>query len=143
MNRSALAALVLAAAFPAAAQETGGVHARDPSATLRQIDANRGCAMSSTNVTVGVNKATSAGSSTRQKLATKGGGGPSDCQPLVSTQVVTGVNMGLGKGSTAGQTIDAKGQPGTTATTTYTRGYNVGYGASSTATQHISNQTGR
>ena len=53
---------------------------RDPAATLGQIDANRGCPMSATSVTVGVNKATGNGSAAQQKLTTAGGGGPAGCQ---------------------------------------------------------------
>jgi hypothetical protein len=71
------------------------------------------------------------------------GGGPGGCHPLVSTQVVTGVNMSLGRNSNAGQTITAQGPRGALATTTYTRGYNYGYGAMSSANQRITNQTGR
>ncbi len=143
MLRASIVAVALAAALPAAAQDSGGVPLRQPSVTLREIDANRGCQMSSTSVTVGVNKAAGNGSSAQQKLATAGGGKSSDCSPLVSTQVVTGVNLGLGRGSSAGQTINATGPQGTAATTTFTRGVNVGVGAASTANQRISNQTGR
>jgi hypothetical protein len=143
MLRASLATLALAATFPAAAQDSGGVPLRESTVTLHQIEANRGCPMSSTSVTVGVNKATGTGSSAQQKLATAGGGRPSDCSPLVSTQVVTGVNLGLGQGSSAGQTISATGQRGAVASTTFTRGVNVGVGAESTANQRITNQTGR
>lgn len=136
-------ALAVMAALPAVAQERGGVAVREQNTTLRQIDANRGCQMSSTSVTVGVNKATGNGSAAQQRLSKSGSRDPAGCHPLVSTQVVTGVNMGLGRGSTAGQAIDATGPSGSKATTTYTRGYNVGYGNSSTANQSISNQTGR
>jgi len=135
--------LVLLAALPAAAQDRGGVHRRDPSAILGQVDANRGCPMSATSVTVGLNKATGTGSSAQQQLATMGAGDPSGCHPLVSTQVVTGVNLALGRGSSAGQAINAQGPRGVLGTTTYTRGYNIGYGAMSSANQRISNQTGR
>jgi hypothetical protein len=143
MLRALIAALALAAAIPAAAQESGGVPVRQPSVTLSEIDANRGCQMSSTSVTVGVNKATGTGSSAQQKLTTAGGGKPSGCSPLVSTQVVTGTNLGLGRNSSAGQTINATGPQGALATTTFTRGVNAGVGAGSTANQRISNQTGR
>jgi hypothetical protein len=138
-----LAILALVAALPAAAQERGGVRMRDPTAILGQIDANRGCPLSATSVTVGLNKATGTGSSAQQQLATLNGGDPSGCRPLVSTQVVAGVNLGLGRGSSAGQTITAQGPRGVLATTTYTRGYNLGYGAGSSANQRIFNQTGR
>ncbi len=74
MLRTSLAVLALLAALPAAAQERGGVHLRDPPAELDQIDANRGCPMSATSVTVGVNKATGTGSSAQQQLGTFGGG---------------------------------------------------------------------
>jgi hypothetical protein len=143
MFRTPLVILALVAAVPAAAQERGGVHMRDPTAILGQIDANRGCPMSATSVTVGLNKATGVGSSAQQQLSTMGGGGPSGCRPLVSTQVVAGANLALGRGSSAGQTINAQGPRGVLATTTYTRGYNLGYGAFSSANQRILNQTGR
>jgi hypothetical protein len=143
MLRTSLAILALVAALPAAAQDRGGVHMRDPTAVLDQIDANRGCPLSATSVTVGVNKATGRGASAQQQLATMGGGEPSGCHPLVSTQVVTGVNMALGRGSSAGQSIAAQGPRGVLGTTTYTRGYNYGYGAMSSANQRIINQTGR
>jgi hypothetical protein len=143
MFRLSLAALSLLAALPAAAQERGGIHMRDPTAVLDQIDANRGCPMSATSVTVGVNKATGTGSSAQQQLGTAGGGGSSGCRPLVSTQVVAGVNLALGRGSNAGQSISAQGPKGVLASTTYTRGYNSGYGSMSTANQRILNQTGR
>ncbi len=143
MLRVSMAAIaLLAAALPAAAQDRGGVHRRDPAAMLDLIDANRGCPMSVTGVTVGVNKATGNGSSSQQQLGSMGGGS-SGCHPLVSTQVVTGVNLALGRGSTAGQTIDAQGPRGALSTTTFTRGYNVGYGAQSTANQRLFNQIGR
>jgi hypothetical protein len=143
MFRAISAALILTAGLPAAAQDSGGVRTRDPNAVLSQLDANRGCRMTSTSVTVGVNKATGTASAARQKMATMGGAGPSNCRPLVSTQVVTGVNMGVARGSGATQTIDATGPRGALATTTYTRGYNTAYGASSTANQRLFNQTGR
>jgi hypothetical protein len=123
------------------AQQRGGLQTRDPMATVDKIEANRGCPMSATSVTVGVNKATGTGSSAQQGLATSGNS--SGCRPLVSTQVVTGVNLSLGRGSNAGQQITAQGPRGSLGTTTYTRGYNVGYGAMSTANQRLVNQTGR
>jgi hypothetical protein len=143
MFRAPLAALAVLVALPAAAQESGGLPMRQASPTLQQIEANRGCQMSATSVTVGVNKANGTGSSAQQKLATANAGRTSGCNPLVSTQVVTGVNLGLGRGSNAGQTIDATGQRGAVATNTFTRGVNAGVGASSTANQRISNQIGR
>jgi hypothetical protein len=142
MLRASLAILALVAALPAAAQERGGVHMRDPTAVLDQIDANRGCPMSATSVTVGLNKATGTGAAAQQQLATVGGGS-GGCHPLVSTQVVAGVNMSLGRGSTANQAITAQGPRGVLGTSTYTRGYNYGYGAMSSANQRILNQTGR
>jgi len=143
MIRTPLVVFALLAALPAAAQERGGVHMRDPMATVDAIDANRGCPMSATSVTVGLNKATGTGSAAQQQLATAGGSGSSGCKPLVSTQVVAGVNLALGRGSSAGQAITAQGPRGALSTTTYTRGYNIGYGAMSSANQRILNQTGR
>lgn len=142
MRRVSLVVLALAAALPAAAQERGGIHMRDPSTVLDQIDANRGCPLSSTSVTVGVNKAMGVGSGAQQQLGTIGGM-PSGCRPLVSTQVVTGVNLGIGRGSTAGQSVMARGPQGVLDTTLYTRGYNLGYGAMSSANQRIVNQAVR
>jgi hypothetical protein len=143
MIRAPFVALALLAAVPAAAQESGGVPMRQASPTLQQIEANRGCQLSATKVTVGVNKANGTGSSAQQRLATANGTQPAGCSPLVSTQVVTGVNLGLGRGSNAGQTIDATGQHGALGTNTYTRGVNAGVGASSIANQRIINQVGR
>ncbi len=141
MQRASLAVLALLAALPAAAQERGGVSLRNPVSELNAIDANRGCPLSSTSVTVGLNKATGTGSSALQQLGTFGGS--SGCRPLVSTQVATGANLALGSGSSAGQSITAKGPSGVLATTTFTRGVNIGLGAGSTANQRIFNQTGR
>jgi hypothetical protein len=143
MLRAPLAILALAIALPAAAQERGGVQLRNPMATLDKIDANRGCPLSATSVTVGLNKTFGVGSSAQQQLSTSNASDPSGCHPLVSTQVVAGVNMALGRGSSAGQSISAQGPRGALATTTYTRGYNVGYGAMSSANQRILNQTSR
>jgi hypothetical protein len=148
MLRTSLAALLIAAALPAAAQEMGGLPMRmggspmhSQTSELGLIAANQGCPMSSTSVTVGLNKATAMGSSAQQQLATQGGGG--SCRPLVSTQVVAGVNLALGRGSSAGQTVGATGPSGVLATNTFTRGYNIGYGAGSTANQRILNQISR
>jgi hypothetical protein len=143
MLRTPLVVFALLAALPAAAQDRGGVHMRDSMAMVDKIDANRGCPMSSTSVTVGLNKATGTGSAAQQQLGTSGGSGSGGCKPLVSTQVVTGVNLALGRGSSAGQAITAQGPRGALSTTTYTRGYNIGYGAMSSANQRILNQTGR
>lgn len=142
MLRASLTALALLAALPAAAQEMGGVHMRNSMSELGLIEANRGCPMSSTSVTVGLNKAVGPGALAQQQLGTSGGPA-SGCRPLVSTQVVAGVNMALGAGSSAGQSIKAQGPRGALATTTYTRGYNLGYGAMSNANQRIANLTGR
>jgi hypothetical protein len=143
MLRVSFAALTLLAALPAAAQDRGGMHMNNAISELGQIEANQGCQMSVTSVTVGVNKATATGSSAQQQLGTfGGGGGSSGCRPLVSTQIVTGVNLGLGRGASAGQTITAQGPSGILATNTYTRGYNLGYGAMSSANQRLINQTG-
>src|SRR5271165_316663 len=122
MLRASFAAIALLAALPAAAQDRGGMPTNRTLTELGQIEANQGCPFSSTSVTVGVNKATSFGSSAQQQLATMGGGGPAGCRPLVSTQVVTGANLALGRGSSAGQTITAQGPSGVLATNTYTRG---------------------
>lgn len=143
MLKTSLAILGLLAALPAVAQDQGGIGMPNPYATLDKIEANQGCAMSSTSVTVGVNKATAGRSSAQQQLGTVGGVGPSGCRPLVSTRVVAGVNLTLGRNSNAGQTITAAGPGGVLATDTYTRGYNLGYGANSTATQRLYNQTNR
>ncbi|HEY4043585.1 MAG TPA: hypothetical protein VGM32_17295 [Rhodopila sp.] len=145
MLRASLTVLALAAALPAAAQERGGVPLRNSLAELNQIDSNtsRGCPLSATSVTVGVNKAFGTGSSGSQQLATLGGSGPSSCRPLVSTQVVAGANLGLGRGSSANQAIIAQGPRGVLATTTFTRGANIGFGSQSTANQLLVNQTGR
>ncbi len=143
MRRTPLVVLGLLAALPVAAQERGGVRMNDPMAVVDQIDANRGCPMSATSVTVGVNKATGTASSAQQQLATSGGSATQGCRPLVTTQIVTGANLALGRGSSAGQAITAQGQSGALRTTTYTRGYNVGYGAMSSANQRLVNQTGR
>jgi hypothetical protein len=135
--------VALLTALPAAAQDRGGLSMRDPTAVLDQIDANRGCPQSATNVTVGVNKATAFGSSAQQQLGIVRGGGSSGCRPLVSTQVVAGANLALGGRSSAGQSVTAQGPRGVLATNTYTRGYNLGYGAFSSANQRLFNQVGR
>jgi hypothetical protein len=143
MLRVSLAALTLLAAVPAVAQDRGGMHMNNSVAELGKIEANQGCPMSSTSVTIGVNKSTALGSSAQQQLSTSNNSGPSGCRPLVSTQIVTGANLALGRGSSAGQTLSAQGPTGVLATSTYTRGYNMGYGALSTANQRLINQTGR
>jgi hypothetical protein len=161
MVRTSMVLLALLATCPATllsagsarAQDRGGLAMRNQSLTLEKIEANQGCPLSSTSVTVGVNKATGFASSAQQRLGTQSGGGqsasgqsgggPSGCRPLVSTQVVTGVNLALGSKSNAGQSIAAQGPRGVLATDTFTRGYNYAYGANSTANQRLSNQTGR
>ena len=143
----ALAALAAVAAWsaPAAAtaQERGGLRPRGPSATLDQIEANRGCPLSNTSVTFGVNRAFGNGSAAQQQLGTLNPGSSSGCRPLVTTQVAAGVNLALGRGSSAGQTIEAQGQRGALATTTFSRGVNAAVGARSAASQRILNQVGR
>jgi hypothetical protein len=144
MNRATGLALVLVAvtaALPAAAQESGGLRlGSNPLATLDVIDANRGCPLSSTSVTVGVNKAFGTGSSATQRLGTNAGStGRGGCRPLVSTQVVAGVNLGLGSGSQAGQSINVQGQRGALDSIGLTRGVNIGIGAGSVANQRIQN----
>jgi hypothetical protein len=144
MLRVSCAVLALLAALPAAAQDRGGMHMNNAVNELGAIEANQGCPQSATSVTIGVNRAMGNGSSAQQQLGTFGsGGGSAGCRPLVSTQVVTGANLALGRGSTAGQTITAQGMGGVLATNTYTRGYNLGYGAASSANQRLYNQTGR
>jgi hypothetical protein len=144
----ALAALAAVAAWsatgPAAAQERGGPRLRGPTTTLDQIEANRGCPLSNTSVTFGVNRAFGTGSAAQQQLGTlaaPGSGG--GCRPLVTTQVAGGVNLALGRGASAGQTIEAMGQRGALATTTFSRGFNAAVGARSSASQRILNQVGR
>nr|WP_294501112.1 hypothetical protein [uncultured Rhodopila sp.] len=141
MLRASLAVLSLLAALPAAAQDRGGMHMNNAITELGEIQANQGCPLSATSVTVGVNTARGGGSSATQQLGTQGGGS-SGCRPLVSTRVVTGANLALGSGSYAGQSITAQGPSGVLATNTYTRGYNAGYGALSTANQRLLNGTG-
>jgi hypothetical protein len=140
-----LVLLAITAALPAAAQDSGGLRLRsNPLATLDQIDADasRGCALSSTSVTVGVNKAFGISSSATQQLGTfAGSASKSGCRPLVSTQVAAGVNLALGGGSQAGQSINVQGQRGSLATTTFTRGVNLSVGAGSVAAQRIQNLT--
>jgi hypothetical protein len=142
-----LVLLALTAALPAAAQDSGGLRLRsNPLTTLNLIDADtsRGCALSSTSVTVGVNKAFGTGSSATQGLSTfAGSGSKSGCRPLVSTQVAVGVNLALGGGSQAGQSINVQGQRGALATTTFTRGVNLSVGGGSIAAQRIQNLTTR
>jgi hypothetical protein len=137
-----LVLLAVTAALPAAAQESGGLrlHAT-ASATLNAIDANRGCPLSRTSVTVGVNKAFGTGSLATQQLATAAGNGR--CRPLVSTQVAAGVNLALGSGSQAGQSIAVQGQSGALGSIDFTRGINAGVGAGSVAAQRIQNVTNR
>ena len=149
MNRAialALALLALTAALPAVAQESGGLRLRgNSSATLAMIDANRGCRLSSTSVTVGVNKAFATGSSATQRLGTfPGAAGAAavplrGCRPLVNTQVAAGANLALGSGSQAGQSINVQGQRGALASIGYTRGVNMSVGAGSTAAQRLQN----
>jgi hypothetical protein len=142
-----LVLLAITAALPASAQESGGLRPRsNPLATLAQIDADasRGCSLSSTSVTVGVNKAFATGSLATQQLGTfAGSAGKSGCRPLVSTQVAVGANLALGSGSQAGQSINVQGQRGSLATTTFTRGVNLSVGRGSVAAQRIQNLTAR
>ena len=151
MVRTSMVLLALLAACPttllsagsARAQDRGGLAMRNQSVTLEKIEANQGCPLSSTSVTVGLNKATGFGSSAQQQLGTQGGTGRSGCRPLVSTQVVAGVNLALGAKSNAGQTVAAQGPRGVLATDVFTRGYNYAYGANSNANQRLSNQIAR
>ena len=140
-----LALFATTATLPAAAQDIGGLRvSNSPIVTLQQIEANRGCPMSSTSVTVGINKAFATGSSATQRLGTfSGSAGNAGCRPLVSTRVATGVNLALGRGSQAGQSIDTQGPRGVLATVSYTRGVNMSVGAGSVAAQRIQNLTNR
>jgi hypothetical protein len=142
-----LVLLATTAALPAAAQDSGGLRLRgNPIATLDQIEANtsRGCPLSSTSVTVGVNKAFGTGSSATQGLRTVASStGNSGCRPLVTTQVAVGGNLALGAGSQAGQSINVQGQRGALDSISFTRGINIGVGAGSVATQRIQNLTSR
>jgi hypothetical protein len=140
-----LVLLAITAALPAAAQESGGLRLRsNPLATLDQINANRGCPLSGTSVTVGVNKSFGTGSSATQGLGTvHGSTGSGGCRPLVTTQVAVGANLALGSGSHAGQLINVQGQRGALATIGFTRGINIGVGAGSVAAQRIQNLTTR
>ncbi len=141
MLRVSFAALTLLTALPAVAQDRGGMRMNNVYTELGQIEANQGCPLSATSVTVGVNRTMGTGSSAQQQLATLNGGRSSGCRPLVSTQVVAGANLALGRGSSAGQTIAAQGPSGVLATNTYTRGYNLSYGPRSSANQRLFNQT--
>jgi hypothetical protein len=148
MNRAislTLALLAITAALPAAAQDSGGLRLRsNPLATLDVIEANRGCPLSSTSVTVGINKAFGNGSSATQRLGTSAGPtGNGGCRPLVSTQVAAGANLALGSGSQAGQSINVQGQRGALATIDFTRGVNISAGAGSVAAQRVQNLTNR
>ena len=143
----ALAALAAVAAWsatglaigPATAQERGGLRQRGPSATLDQIEANRGCPLSATSATIGVNRALGNGSAAQQQLGTLNPpGNGSGCRPLVTTQVAAGVNLAFGRGSSASQTIEAQGQRGALATNTFSRGFNAAAGHASSSRMRIS-----
>ena len=142
MMRPMLAAFALIglSVLPAAAQDLGGVRLRGPEAVLNRVEQASGCRLSTTSVTVGINRATSAGSRASQQLGTDGSGG---CRPLVSTQVTAGVNLALGRGSQADQSIEARSPRGLLATNTVARGVNYAAGNRSAATQRILAQTGR
>jgi hypothetical protein len=147
MNRATsliLALLAIATALPAMAQESGGHLRGDSLATLNVIDANRGCQLSRTSVTVGVNKAFGTSSLATQRLGTAAGATGNDgCRPLVTTQVAVGANLALGSGSQAGQSINVQGQRGALDTIGFTRGVNLSVGAGSAAAQRIQNLTSR
>jgi hypothetical protein len=100
--------------------------------------------LSSTSVTVGVNKAFATGSSATQGLGTVAGStGSGGCRPLVTTQVAVGANLALGSGSQAGQSLNVQGQHGALASVGFTRGVNLSVGAGSVAAQRIQNLTNR
>jgi hypothetical protein len=110
---------------------------------LQTIESNRGCPLSSTTVTVGVNRAFGAGSAAQQQLGTMNPpASNSGCRPLVTTQIAAGINLALGRNSLAGQSITATGPRGALATNVFTRGVNASVGAGSTASQRILNQVG-
>jgi hypothetical protein len=138
----ALGVLTLGAALPASAQDFGGVRLRGPASVLDRVESvgQSGCRLSSTNVTVGVNRALAAGSQARQQLGTDGSGG---CRPLVSTQVTAGVNLALGPRSVTDQSIEASGPRGLLATTNLARGVNFAAGNRSSAGQRILSRTGQ
>jgi len=142
----ALAALAAVAAWPAMAQERGGLPLQaalhGPAATLGAIQSNRGCPLSTTTVSVGVNRAFGTGDTALQQLGTVSPASPKGCHPLVATQIAAGVNLGLGRNSFAGQSINVQGQRGALATNLFTRGVNAGVGAGSIASQRILNQVG-
>ena len=146
MKRAGIAAaavLALSLAAPAMAQDRGGLNLRNsPLSTLNQIDANRGCRLSTTSVAVGVNRAFSPGSVANQQLdAVSGSGG--GCRPLVTTQVAAGVNLSLGRGTQANQAIGVQGQRGVLAGNTFTKGVNIAAGGRSSANQQIFNLMSR
>jgi hypothetical protein len=144
---AALAVLALLAAFPAAAQEFGGVPLQGPvgpqhgrsSAVLGKIRSTlaSGCPLSQTNLAIGTNR--SFGGSQQQVIQQTSGG----CRPLVSTQVVSGTNLALTPGSSADQTIQAQSQRGLLATNNIVRGNNFAVGARSSATQRLVGLTSR
>ena len=128
------------AAVPANAQERGGLRLRGPGATMAQVEANRGCPLSVTAVSTGVNRAFGTGAQASQSLGTANpASGPDGCRPLVSTQIAAGVNLALGRGSQAGQQIETQGPRGALATTAVSRGVNMALGARSSAQQRIVN----
>ena len=138
-----LAALAAIAAWPAVAQERGGLSLGGPTAVLGQFEANRGCPLSTTSITVGVNRAFSFGSGAQQQLSTLNPPASSGCRSLVTTQIAAGVNLALGGNSSAGQAINVQGQRGALATNVFTRGVNAAVGARSNASQLILNQVGQ
>ncbi len=139
----AVALLSITAALPTAAQESGGLQLRgNGSVTLQAIEANRGCPLSSTSVTVGVNKAFGTGSMATQRLGTASAGS-GGCRPLVTTQVAAGANLALGGGSQAGQSIAVQGQRAALGTIDFTRGVNASVGAGSLAAQRLQSLTTR
>ena len=142
MSRSAplLAALVVLAALPAAAQDSGGVRLGGAGSVLGAINARSpGCPLSRTNVLVGVNRALSPDAQANQSLSSVNTG----CRPLVSAQVVGGVNLGLAAGSQAGQSLTASSPRGLLATENVARGFNLAVGSRSAAVQSILSHTGR
>lgn len=136
----AFAALALLAAFPAVAQDLGGIPLSGQERLLNTIESRApGCQLSKTNVLIGINRSAATGSQAQQQLASTSGG----CRPLVSTQVVAGANLALGQGSAADQTLVGRAPRGLLGTANFARGVNIAVGGRSAATQGILAQIGQ
>ena len=130
------AAVLAALAGPAGAQERGGLRPAGP-VLLEQIEANRGCPLSTTTVGLAVTRA-GPGQAVRQGQSLAASPG---CRPLVSTQLAAGVNLALGRNSQASQSLAVQAPPGVLATTRLSRGANLALGPGAAATQRILNLT--